>query len=115
MGDTTTKLWPITAGAKEQRAFDVLNPSDVGVDITGWTVDAKIRSRPAGLVVHTFPTDMITVNSSGHVVLTVPAPISKAWTWANGWYRIVVTPPSSPVENPDSSRVLQGPVVVSPD
>lgn len=115
MGDVVTSTWPIVAGAKSQRAFDVLNSVDVGVDITGWTVDARIRSRPAGLVLHTFPTDMITVNSSGHVVLVVPAPISKAWTWAIGWYRIVVTPPASPVDNPDASRVLQGPVVVYPD
>lgn len=114
MGDTTTAAWRITANAKEQRSFDVLNSVDDEVDITGWTVDARIRTRPGGAVLHTFPADMIQIDSD-QVILTVPAPVSGAWAWTTGWYRVVVSDPDSPAENPDKSRTLQGPVVVDPD
>lgn len=116
MGRTTVAEWQINANAREQRTFDVLNGADDEVDITGWTVDARIRTRPGGITLHTFPDEMIEVDPSGQVTLTIPAPTSAAWAWPTGWYRIRVEDPDSPdADNPDASRTLQGPVVVNPD
>lgn len=111
---TTEAAWRIKAGQREQRTFDV-NDTGGEVDVTGWTVDAKIRTRPGGLAVHVFPDQHITV-AGGEVTLTIPAPTSAVWTWATGWYRCVLTNPDSPdPDDPQSSRVLEGVFVVDPD
>ena len=116
MGSTTVAEWQITANAREQRTFDVLDGENDEVDISGWTVDARIRTRPGGLTLHAFPEDMISIDPSGQVTLTVPAPVSKAWAWTTAWYRIRVEDPDSPdADDPDASRTLEGPVVVKPD
>jgi hypothetical protein len=110
---TTDQPWRISANQRERRSFDVFDgPTEV--DITGWTIDAKIRTRPGGDILHTFPAERAVIES-GRVVCTIPAPISAAWAWTSGWYRIVVTNPASPADDPDRSRVLQGPLVVDPD
>lgn len=112
---TTDQAWRVTANQREQRSFDVFEGS-TEVDITGWTIDARIRTRPGGAVLHTFPADHTVIDGDGRVVCTIPAPVSAAWAWTSGWYRIVVTDPDSPdPDDPARSRVLQGPLVVDPD
>lgn len=115
MADTTSAPWRIAANTRETRSFDVLNGEDGDVTITGWTVDARIRTRPGGIVLWTFPAEFVSIETPGTVVLTVPAPVSAGWAWTTGWYRIVVSDPASPEGNPDASRVLQGVVVIDPD
>lgn len=112
---TTEQAWRITANQRETRTFDVFE-GNLEVDVTGWDVDAKIRTRPGGLVLHTFPADRAVIDAGGQVVLTIPAPVSAAWAWTSGWYRIRVSDPASPdPDDPAASRVLQGPLVVDPD
>lgn len=112
---TTDYAWRVTADQREQRSFDVFEGS-AEVDITGWDVDAKIRTRPGGLVLHTFPAERAVIEDDGRVTCTIPAPVSAAWAWTTGWYRIKVTDPASPdPDDPARSRVLQGPLVVDPD
>lgn len=112
---TSELAWRVTANQRERRAFDVNDSAQQPVDVTGWTVDAKIRTRPGGTVLHTFPEDYASIDGSGQVVCVIPAPVSAVWAWTTGWYRIVVSDPDSPADDPDRSRVLQGPLVVDPD
>lgn len=110
---TTEKPWRIKAGQREQRTFTVADGGQ-SVDVTGWTVDAYIRSRPGSDMLHTFAAEHVSVDGS-QVTLTIPAPVSAAWHWTIGWYRIKVTAPDSPADDPHRSRVLEGPIVVDPD
>lgn len=115
MAETTSAPWRIAANTKEQRSFDVLDGEQDSVDISTWTVDARIRDRPGGTVLWTFPAEFVAVNAPGEVVLTIPAPVSAGWAWTTGWYRIRCYDPASDEDNPDASRVLSGPVVIDPD
>lgn len=111
---TTDTAWRIPANARATRTFDVRNGPDDDVDITGWTVDAKIRTYPGGTLLYTVPAGDITVTGS-EVALVIPAPVSATWAFTNGWYRVRVYDPSSDEDDPEASRVLQGPFVVDPD
>jgi hypothetical protein len=115
MPDTTTYGWRIEAGERSEISFPVLDSAGDEVDVEGWTVDAKIRTRPGGTVLYTFPTDYVSIDSSGTVTVTIPAPVSKAWAFTAGWYRVVITDPDSSLDDPDSQRVVQGVVVIDPD
>ena len=110
---TTEKLWRIKAGQREQRTFTVVDDATL-VDVTGWQVDARIRSRPGGPVVYTFPAEHVTTDGAA-VTLTIPAPTSAVWTWPSGWYRCVLTAPAGDPDDPQRSRVLEGVFVIDPD
>lgn len=106
--------WRINGGSRAQRTFSVVVPGTTNdVDVTGWAVDAKIRTRPGGDILHTFPADRAVV-VDGQVQCTIPGPVSRVWAFTTGWYRIEITDPDSPVDDPENPRVLQGPFVVDP-
>lgn len=111
---TTDLAWRVRANQRERRTFDVRSGPEDDIDVTGWTVDAKVRSRPGGTVLHTIDIADITITGS-QVAVVIPAPISAAWAFTTGWYRIRVVDPASDVDDPEASRVLQGPFVVDPD
>lgn len=115
MPDTTVFGWRLEAGERAEISFPVVDADDVPVDVEGWTVDAKIRTRPGGTVLYTFPADYVSIDSSGLVTVTIPAPVSAAWVFTNGWYRVVITDPNSSPDDPNAQRVLQGVVVIDPD
>lgn len=105
--------WHVQQAAREQLVIPVLDGGEPAV-ITGWTVDAKIKTQPGGAVLYTWPSSDIEIN--GHeVTLTIPAPVSAAWTWGTSWYRVKLIDPDSPVDNPAVSRVLQGAIVLDLD
>ncbi len=112
---TTDAEWRVKADQREQRSFTVDDKAGAPVDVTGWDIDAKIRTRPGGLILHTFTAEYAEIDGDGQVVLTIPAPVSAAWAWTEGWYRVKVTDPDSDEDDPDRSRTLQGPLVVDPD
>ncbi len=115
MTTTTPYSWRIEAGERAEISFNVLDAADTEVDVEGWTIDAKIRTRPGGTVLYTVPVDHASIDSSGTVTLTIPAPVSAAWAWTTGWWRAVITDPNSPADDPQSQRVIAGPFVVDPD
>lgn len=115
MPDTTVYGWRIEAGERSEISFPVLDDDNAPVDVEGWTIDAKIRTRPGGIVLYAFPADYVSIDSAGIVTVTVPAPVSKAWAFTNGWYRVVITDPASSADDPAASRVVQGVLVVDPD
>lgn len=115
MADTTTFAWRIEAGERSEISFPVVDADNTPVDVEGWTVDAKIRNRPGGTVLYTFPVDYVSIDSSGTVTVTIPAPISASWAFTSGWYRVVITDPNSSADDPNAQRVVQGVLVVDPD
>jgi hypothetical protein len=114
--DTTYFSWRVEQGEKETLIIPVYDESNSLFFITGWTIDAKIKTRAGGDVLYTWPDEYAQITSGGaFVTLTIPAPVSEAWTFRNGWFRVVVSDPDSDVDNPRSERILQGPFVLDAD
>lgn len=108
--------WRIEAGEREVLSFPVLNGT-TPFPIPGYTADCKIKDRPGGTVLYTFPAGLAVVSVDGlTVTLTVPPPISLAWTFRYGWWRLKVTEPT-PADplNPNIQRIANGPLLVVPD
>lgn len=114
--DTTTWSWRIEAGEQEVLVIPVLDEDDAPFSIAGWTVDAQIKTRAGGETLYTWPAEFAQVTGGDtSVTLTIPGPVSEAWTFRTGWYRVVVSDPGSDVDNPTAERILQGPFVVDAD
>lgn len=111
--DTLSYTWRIQAGERETLNIPVLDEADDPASVDGWTVDAVIKDRPGGILLHAFA-GANAVIESGTVRLVVPAATSRAWVWRNGWWRLVVINPANP-DDPAAYRLVQGPVVVDPD
>jgi hypothetical protein len=105
--------WHVRQATRERLIIPVLDDGEPAT-IAGWTVDAKVKTAPGGTVLYTWPTSDIAI--VGHeVILTIPAPVSAAWTWGTSWYRVKLIDPGSSVDNPAISRVLQGALVLDLD
>lgn len=114
-GDTLEYAWRIEAGERERLSIPVLDEDGSAANLTGFTIDAKIKTaKGSGVVLYAFPPEHITV-SAGTVTLLIPGPVSAAWYWTVGWWRMVITAPNPNPLDPDSNRVIQGPFVVDPD
>jgi hypothetical protein len=111
---TTTYNWRVRQATRERLIIPILNPDGSPKDVTGFTVDAKVKTVPGGAVLYTWPTDDIDIDGTG-LALTIPAAVSALWTWHGGWYRVKLTDPASPAEDPSVSRVLQGAIFIDLD
>lgn len=105
--------WEIEQGEVEVLTVPV-SDDDEALTVTGWPVDVKIKVNPGGPTLYTFPSDLLTASGS-NVVVRVPADVSSAWSFTVAWYRVKITDPESPDDDPATYRVLQGPVLVHPD
>lgn len=112
--DVREYTWRITQGTSERLLIPILDEAGAPFPVDGWTVDAKIKDEPGGVVLYTWPTSGIAIDGA-EVLLTIPAPVSAAWTWYAGWYRVKLTDPNSPPDNPAVSRVLQGSIFIDLD
>lgn len=111
--DTTTFTWRIEQGEREQLTIPIYDENNSLAFITGWTIDAQIKDRPGGDTLYVFPDELAQVFGGGAFIgLTVPAPVSAAWLWRTGWFRVVITEPDTGPVDPTSYRVLEGPVVI---
>jgi hypothetical protein len=114
--DTLDQVWTIEAGEREVLTVPVLDDTGAAYAITGWVVDACSKDRPGGTVLYTWPSNLAQVSGDGlSVVVTTPAPVSATWLFRSAWYRVKVRDPSSPVDNPNVQRLLEGALIVSPD
>lgn len=112
-----TRYWPwrVEQGERESITFDVLGVDDAPRSITGWTVDARIKARPGGAVLYAWPGQFVELSPSGEqITLTIPGPVSAVWTWRVGWWRVVVSDPSSDPTDPTVERIISGPLIVDP-
>lgn len=115
MGVTTEYVWRLPAGARDEITFPILESDESSASVLGWDVDAKVRQYPGGPVLYTFPVELAHVVSGGtRVRLTLPAPITAAFRFSCGWWRVVVSDPASDVADPSASRVIQGLLVLDP-
>ncbi len=106
--------WRVRQGAQERLIIPILDVTGAPKDVTGYTVDAKIKTEPGGAVLYTWPADLVDIDGD-EVALSIPAPVSALWTWHTGWYRVKLTDPASPAEDPSVSRVLQGAIFLDFD
>jgi hypothetical protein len=112
--DTTFSVWRVEANEKHYRTIPVVDSNGNPNVVTGWTVDAKVRTRAGGEILYVFPEEHWEIQSD-LVILKIPAPVSAAWDWSLGWYRVVITDPNSDAEDPDTQRIAEGPFIVNPD
>lgn len=111
--DTTYFVWRIEQGEKETLIIPVYDASNSLFFIPGWTIDAQIKTRAGGETLYTWPAEYAQVtNGDAFVTLTIPGPVSAAWTFRTGYFRVVVSDPDSDVDNPTAERILQGPFVM---
>lgn len=114
--DTRTFPWRVEQGERERLVIPIVDGA-FPVDVTGWTVDAKVKtSHELGApTLYTWPAEHVKAIGTS-VELLIPADVSLAWHWQLGWYRVKVTDPASIAGgDPDPQRVLQGPFIVDPD
>lgn len=113
--DTLEYEWRIEQGEREVLIFPVMSGNDP-FPIVGWSADCVIKDRPGGNALYTFPPEYAAVSSDGlTVALTVPAPISAAWLFRAGWWRLKVANPDFELNDPDVQRIAQGSLTVVPD
>lgn len=120
-GDTRDYVWRIEAGERERLSIPVLAEDDGPADLTGYLIDAQIKISQGGAVLYTFPAEHISVEVPEdpelppNIVLLIPAPVSAAWPWSVGWWRLLITAPDADPDDPDTHRIIAGPFIVSPD
>jgi len=113
--DTRNFTWRIEAGEREVLSVPMLQADGVTPkDVTGYSVDAKIRDEQGGEVLYTFPPEHITISGSD-IELLIPGPVSAAWVWSVGWWRMVITVPDPDPLDPETDRVVQGAFIVDAD
>jgi hypothetical protein len=112
--DVREYTWRVKQAAQERLVIPILDINGTPKDVTGYTVDAKIKTEPGGVVLYTWPTGDVVIDGD-EVELTIPAPVSATWTWHTGWYRVKLTDPASPAEDPAVARVLQGAIFIDLD
>lgn len=108
--DTTEFVWRIEQGERERLVVPIEN-NGAPFNITGYSIDAKIKTEPGGTVLYTFPAEDVTVDGST-IELIIPGPISAAWTFTVAWWRVVITAPNPDPADPETHLVLKGPFLV---
>jgi hypothetical protein len=109
--DTTDFTWRIEQNENEALTFPVLDANGELFPIDGWAIDAKIKTRPGGATLYTWPSNLAVFDSDNNTLeLSIPATVSAAWTFRTGWFRVVITSPDAA-----SYRILSGIFVIDPD
>lgn len=114
LNDTREFDWTIEQGERERITIPVLDADDNPYAVDGWSVDACIKTRPGGALLYRWPANLINV-AGPQIELVVPGPVSARWTWTEGWWRVVITAPNGPQDDPDTYRIIQGRLCVLPD
>lgn len=114
--DTTEFLWKVQKGETESMAFPVVIGGQP-LTVTGWAVDAQVKTNPGGPTLYTFPAEHIEItgDANDNITVRLPASVSTDWDFSVAWYRVRITDPDSPVDDPISYRVLQGTLLVDHD
>ena len=84
--------WLVEQGEDTTLFVPVLDGDGQPVNVSGWSVDAKVKDRPGGSVLYSFPSEGA-VPDGVRVKLTVPGAASSAFTFSRAWYRVLLTDP----------------------
>lgn len=110
-GAATDYFWSIEQDELVTLQIPVLDSVGSPFDVTGWTVDAKLKAERGGTVLYTFtPAEYLA--SGTNVELTILPATSLAWVFRHGWHRTKVVHPSDPTQK---HRILQGRFRISLD
>lgn len=119
--DTLEYAWELEGGQDAELVVPITEGGEP-LDLTGRTVDVKVRTQPGGPVLYQFPESFSELIHQNHadlevadaVRITIPGDTSRTWypVWSTGWWRMVITGPDS---GGQPERVVQGPFIVNPD
>lgn len=108
----TVYNWTVQQNTQIQLAIPVLDLAGHAFTVTGWTVDAEIKSSDnGGYLLYSWPSGAA-VTSGTNVILTVLPTTSLAWDFTTGWYRVVIQHPTDATQR---YRILQGRLFLSLD
>lgn len=114
--DTTEAPWRIEQGERETVTFQVQNSTGGPFPADGWTITATIKTRPGGALLYTFPSSNVIFDPDQNTVqLVIPGPVSAAWTWTTGHYKVKITNPNTNPADPATYWILRGLLIVDPD
>lgn len=113
MAQETVAPWRIQQGERKTLSAPIIDDNDDPFSVNGWTVDVKIKDRPGGTTLYTFPDEQVTVTGGSTIELLIPAAVSAAWTFTTGWYRVMVS--DDDPDDPQAFQVLSGTFVVDPN
>jgi hypothetical protein len=112
MAVTVESHFRIPAGARWSHTLEAPRNEEGGlIDVTGWSGQGQIKPNPSSSVVyHEWPTEHITCAGT-EVTVTVPAAVSRVWSWTAAVYLIDLYDPAAPEE---PYRLTTGVVVIDP-
>ena len=110
--EITNAVWRVEQGERESFTFPVVDNDDTAFPLAGWSVDAKVKDRPGGTTLYTFPGSAVSVVGN-EITLTITAAASTAWTFTHGWFRVVIA--DDDPDDPQKFRVIAGTLVIDPD
>lgn len=101
----------IAQGSTWGLIIPVINPDGTAADLTGWEPRAQVRKNVKdSTVLYEWSVDDGNASiEESNVILTVPAPVSSAWTWRQGAYDVEVFNGTQVV------RLTQGTIRVDPE
>ncbi len=110
-GVATRFDWSVDQGELVQLLIPVLDDNDQPFTVTGWSVDAKIKTAPRGTILSTWASQDVIVAGSSVTLSILPA-TSLGWTFTKGWYRVKIVHPTDATQ---IYRILDGYLTVNGD
>lgn len=102
----------VEQGTLVRLSIPVLDSSGNPFTVTGWTVDAEIKtSDRGGTLLYTWLSGAVSASGT-NVILTVLPATSLAWDFLIAWYRVVVQHPTDATQR---HRILQGKLLINAD
>lgn len=104
--------WTVQQGTQVQLSIPVLDSAGAAFAVSGWTVDAEIKSSDnGGYLLYSWPSGAA-VASGTNVTLTILPATSLGWYFISAWYRVVIQHPTDATQR---YRILQGRLSLSLD
>jgi hypothetical protein len=110
-GRCTQFDWLVEQDELIRLRIPVLDEAGALFDVTGWTVDAKIKTARGGSILHTWTSGDIDATGA-YVTLTILPATSLAWPFRRGFFRVKVTNPGDATQR---YRILEGNFTLSVD
>jgi hypothetical protein len=110
-GLATQYDWIVQVDALVKLQIPVVDANGVPFNVTGWVVDAEVKTGSGGAVLYTWDSGNIAASGTS-VVLTIKPSTSNAWTFDSGYWRCVV---QNPLDSTQRYRLAEGHFLLSAD